>query len=113
MEKKRFEFYQDVKVVIWKRQHFVIEAETEQEAEEIAKGCAGMDISCVEDIEVEDVEYLSEHEEQVLVSENDGYATIEVWKKGNVEDSMISFNQGGSSTDEDCLFEQEVVLHRL
>ena len=80
MEKKRFEFYQDVKVTIWQRQHFAIEAETIEEAREEAKKYADRDISCVGDVEVERVEWLYDSEEFITPEENGGNATIEVFE---------------------------------
>ena len=80
MKKKRFEFYQDVKVKIWQRQHFTIEAETIEEARELAKQYANEDISCVEEVEVENIEWLHDTEERITPEENGGCATIEVFE---------------------------------
>lgn len=34
---KEFEFYQDIKVTVWERQHFSVEAESYEQALKIAK----------------------------------------------------------------------------
>ena len=92
MEKKRFEFYQDVKVVTWKRQYFIVEAENENEAIEIAKECADGDIAYSEGVEVEEIEWLSDAEEVVNVADNDGKATIEVYMKNGLREEMLADN---------------------
>lgn len=76
MEKKGFNFYQDVKMAVWKRQFFTIEAETEAEAIEIAKRYGDEDVSY--DYDVDNSEYLYETETGILPSENKGWKTIEV-----------------------------------
>ena len=80
MEKKSFEFYQDVKVKVWQRQHFTIEAETIEEARELAKQYANEDISCVEEVEVENIEWLHDTIEPITPVENGASATIEVYE---------------------------------
>lgn len=77
---KKFEFYQDVKVVTWKRQRFTIEAENEERAIELAKEACDGDVSYSVGIEVEDIEWLSHKESVVNVEDNDGYPTIEVYR---------------------------------
>lgn len=78
MEKKKFGFYQDVLVRIWKRQNFDIEAETEAEAIETAKQYSDEDVS--NDHDVYDTEFLFETETGVSPSENNGYRSIEVFQ---------------------------------
>lgn len=79
MEKKTFDFYQEVKVKVWKRQHFSIEAETEEEARELAKQCADKDVYDCDDIEIDNDEWLYDTGVQITPEENRGCATIEVY----------------------------------
>lgn len=79
MEKKTFDFYKDVKVVVWKRQYFSIEAETEEEARELAKQCVDKDIYDCDDIEIDNDEWLYDTGVQITPEENRGRATIEVY----------------------------------
>ena len=93
MEKKTFNFYQDVKVTIWKRQHFSIEAETEEEARELAKQCADKDIYDCDDIEIDNDEWLYDTEEQITPEENGGCATIEVYEiEGEYKANFLADN---------------------
>ena len=92
MEKKRFEFCQEVKIVTWKRQYFMIEAENEEEATEMAKEFAEVDIAYDSSVEVEEVEYLSEHEQVVSLAENDGCETIEVYRGRGLMKEKITDN---------------------
>ena len=88
---KKFEFYQDVKVVTWKRQRFTIEAENEERAIELAKEACDGDVSYSVGIEVEDIEWLSHTESVVNVEDNDGYPTIEVYRD-NLNEVKIGDN---------------------
>ena len=88
---KKFEFYQDVKVVTWKRQRFTIEAEDEERAIELAKEACDGDVSYSVGIEVEDIEWLSHTESVVNVEDNDGYPTIEVYRD-NLNEVKIGDN---------------------
>lgn len=87
----KFEFYQDVKVVTWKRQRFTIEAENEERAIELAKEACDVDVSYSVGIEVEDIEWLSHTESVVNVADNDGYPTIEVYRD-NLNEVKIGDN---------------------
>lgn len=78
MEKKEFEFYQDIKVTVWGRQRFTIEAESREAAREIAKKYAESDVA--HEIEDVDTEYLFDTEELLLPEENGGCSTIEVYE---------------------------------
>lgn len=88
---KKFEFYQDVKVVTWKRQRFTIEAENEERAIELVKEACDGDVSYSVGIEVEDIEWLSHTESVVNVEDNDGYPTIEVYRD-NLNEVKIGDN---------------------
>lgn len=93
MGKERFDFYQDVKVMVWQRQHFSIEAETEEEARELAKQYAEKDISFCDDVEVDDLEWLYDTEEQITPEENGGCATIEVYEiEGKYKANFLADN---------------------
>ena len=93
MEKKEFEFYQDVKVTVWQRQHFRIEAESAEEAREIAKQYANQDISFLEEVEVEEIEWLYDTEEHIIPEENGGCSTIEVYERlGKYKGDLIADN---------------------
>lgn len=80
---KTFEFYQDEKMTIWHRTKFYVEAETEEQAAEIVrKACEEASLKCdaVGELGNEcDSEYLYETAECMLVEENNGCATIEVY----------------------------------
>ena len=76
MGKKEFEFYQDVKVTVWQRQHFSVKAKTEEEAREIAKQYTEKEIYYCDDVEVDDIEWLYDTEEYITPEENGGCATI-------------------------------------
>lgn len=80
---KTFEFYQDEKMTIWHRTKFYVEAETEEQAAEIVrKACEDAPIKCdaVGELGHEsDSEYLYDTVENMIVEENDGFATIEVY----------------------------------
>lgn len=80
MDKKEFEFYQDVKVIVWQRQHFRIEAESIEEAREQAKRYTQFDVSYEDDIDVDEIEWLHDTEELMIPEDNNGESTIEVYE---------------------------------
>lgn len=80
MGKKEFEFYQDVKVTVWQRQHFRIEAESIEEAREQAKRYTQFDVSYEDDIDVDEIEWLHDTEELMTPEDNNGESTIEVYE---------------------------------
>lgn len=89
----KFDFYQDVKVTVWQRQHFTIEAETAEEAREIAKRYTQFDVSCEDDVDVSEVEWLCDTEELITPEENGGCATIEVYEReGKYKGTLIADN---------------------
>ena len=89
----QFDFYQDVKVTVWQRQHFSIEAGTIEEAREIAKRYNNQDISFEDDAEVDEVEWLYDTEEHITPEENGGCATIEVYERqGKYKGNLIADN---------------------
>ena len=80
MGKKEFGFYQDVKVTVWQRQHFRIEAESIEEAREQAKRYTQFDVSYEDDIDVDEIEWLHDTEEFMTPEDNNGESTIEVYE---------------------------------
>lgn len=72
-----YSFYQDVKVEIWQRKYFTIEADSKEEALEKVEEYKRMDAS--EDYIVGHSEYLYETERVLSPEENDGDATIELY----------------------------------
>lgn len=74
---KKFFYYYDEKVTIWRRNHFSIEAESQEEADAMAieymiepRG-----------IEVDEGDYLYETEEGISPENNEGNSTIELYSK--------------------------------
>ena len=89
----KFDFYQDVKVTVWQRQHFTIEAETAEEARELAKQYADKDISTCDEVEADEIEWLYDTEEHITPEENGGCATIEVYEReGKYKGALIADN---------------------
>lgn len=78
-QKVEIGFYQDIKVTVWKRQYFTISGSSEEDVLEKAKNYVHKDITG--DIEPESIEELYETEEYILPSENNDYATIELYKQ--------------------------------
>ena len=72
----KFDFYQDVKVVVWCRQRFTVEAETEKEALKEVEKYKTQDVYA--DYPV-DVEYLLATVENMDPDWNGGSATIELY----------------------------------
>ena len=70
-----FQFYTDTKVTMWERATFEIEAETRYEAIEMAKKCAKSD-NYPSNV---DYETLYDTSEELLVNNNNGEATKELY----------------------------------
>lgn len=80
MEKKSFEFYQDVKVTVWARQRFTIEAESKEEALKEVEKFKTEDIGTSEESHlIWDTEWMTETWEDIPVEDNGGGATIELY----------------------------------
>ena len=77
---RTYKFYQDIKVSVWKRQYFEIEAASEQEAKRIAMKFKDCDVS--EDEEYTRTETMYETEEKMTVDENGGSDTIQLYLRG-------------------------------
>lgn len=95
---KTFNFYQDIKCSIWRRQHFSIEAENETEAKRIAMKFQNEDVSNYDEYLSSELNY--ETEELIPVDENNGADTIQLYLKGenqpfatNGEIFLNNFNQ--------------------
>lgn len=80
MGKKEFEFYQDVKVTVWARQKFSVEAESKEEALKMVEEFKIKDIGTSDDSHlIWDTEWMTETWEDIPVEENGGCATIELY----------------------------------
>ena len=96
MEKKTFKFYQDQKVVIWRRDWFVIEAETKEDAikriRELNLDKSDVYNVIVDDMYTLDSEFLTDTEELMSVAENYGHPTVEVYYEECLRDELICGN---------------------
>jgi len=77
---KTFQFYQDIKVSVWQRQFFEIEAENEQDAKRLAMKFKNNDVS--DEAEYTHSETLYDTEEFIPVDENGGSDTIQLYLRG-------------------------------
>lgn len=75
----KFYYYYDEKVTVWKRNHFSIEAENQEEANAIAIE------NMIEpwEIEIDETEYLFDTDGELSPENNDGRSTIELYSKAN------------------------------
>ena len=75
----KFYYYYDEKVTVWKRNHFSIEAESQEEANAMAIE------NMIEpwEIEIDETEYLFDTDEELSPENNDGRSTIELYSKAN------------------------------
>lgn len=94
MGKKEFEFYQDVKVTVWVRQKFTIEAESKEEALKEVEKFEKEDIGTSDDSHlIWDTEWMTETWETIPVEENGGYSTVELYDaetKEMIGDNAVS-----------------------
>lgn len=81
----QFHFYQDAKLTVWERTRFTVDAETEEEALAIARQLAQTEesIDNYDEIVDSDVETLADTIEYMYPADNDGQATVEVYKESN------------------------------
>lgn len=84
---KQFKFYQDLKVTVWKRQNFIIEAESYEEALKKVEKYKELDADSEE--YCYSCETLFETEEMMMPNENNGFSTIELY---NNEGNLIGCN---------------------
>lgn len=79
-----FYYYYDEKVTVWRRSHFAIEAESQEEADAMA----------VEDmiepwgIELYDSDYILETEEGISPENNAGKSTIELYSEKDEDNPL-------------------------
>ena len=73
----KFYYYYDEKVTVWRRNHFTIEAESQEEADAMAIE------NVIEPwgIEVDEGDYLYETEEGISPENNEGNSTIELYSR--------------------------------
>ena len=91
MEKKEFNFYQDVKITTWVRQQFTVEAESKEEALKMVEKFKTEDIGSSDESHlVWNTEWQTEAWDEMTVEENGGCATIELYDAENRE--MIGDN---------------------
>ena len=84
---KTFNFYQDEKVTIWKREYFTVEAEAQEEANrKVLESIENGDIS---DFKHTTSKYMYDTVEELSVDENYGNPTIEIY---NTNDKLIYHN---------------------
>lgn len=93
-----YEFYQDIKVSVWQRQHFEIEAESKEEAKRIAMKFRNRDVSDEEEFSY--AEELSETESFIRVEDNNGEDTIQLYLKGEENPFATNGNSGLEYFDE-------------
>ena len=85
---KKFKFFQDLKVKVWQRNTFYVEAETKEEAlKEVSKFNTEEGFACIDGW---DTETLFETQETMKTCENEGQATIQLWDADKNE--MIGSN---------------------
>jgi hypothetical protein len=90
--KREFDFYIDEKITIWNRLKFSVEAETLEEAKDMAKF---MTINDREDIDFDDTILLYDTMEVIEPEENNGNSTLELYcqeNNDNNEDELIYEN---------------------
>ena len=90
--KREFDFYIDEKITIWNRLKFSVEAETLEEAKDMAKF---MTINDREDIDFDDTILLYDTMELIEPQDNEGNSTLELYcqeDNNNNEDELIYEN---------------------
>jgi hypothetical protein len=90
--KQEFDFYIDEKITIWNRLKFSVEAETLEEAKDMAKFMTTNDR---EDIDFDDTILLYDTMEVIEPEENNGNSTLELYcqeNNDNNEDELIYEN---------------------
>lgn len=79
---ENFHFYQDSKVKCWVRTHFLVKADSREDAEAIVRGLDAGDVDTYENgdsIMIMDYEALLESVDKLSPDENEGRATIETY----------------------------------
>ena len=84
----KFEFIQDIKVSVWQRQRFYVDAENEEDAINKAKEFSDDDVSAYDNYIGSEMLY--ETEETMSVNDNHGDATIEVYSENDLTTPIIT-----------------------
>ena len=85
-----YQFYQDKKVIIWERTYFTVEAESQNEADQIIKDQEGDQIDHMINIEVGGSEMLFDTSEDIRMEDNRGFSTLEIYRNNGEEEPMIA-----------------------
>lgn len=85
----KFNYTQDQLIKVWERRTFTIEADTQEEADEIAKRIAKTNYQVYSEDEdsilFNNNEILYDTEENLLPEENNGYFTMEVFRDSDLD----------------------------
>lgn len=96
MAKQEFYFVQDIKITVWNRRKFTVEAESEEEAIELLRKNKTEDVYFIMDeghpVYVYDNEYILDTEEIVTPEENGGCSTIEWYRLGETHKEPLFTN---------------------
>lgn len=85
----KYKYYVDTKYTMWDRNHYEIEANSQEEADELAKKLADNEERQMTDFHIE-TEPLYDTFEEITPDENNGYSTAEVYR----EDGEIIIQNG-------------------
>ena len=77
----KYKYYVDTKYTMWDRNHYEIEANSQEEADELAKKLADNEERQMTDFHTE-TEALYDTFEEIDPNENNGYSTAEVYREG-------------------------------
>lgn len=104
-----FKFHQDIKVSIWRRQHFSIEAESLEEAKAKAIKFQNEDVSNHNEFLYEELMY--ESEEHMLPDENGGQSTMQLYVKG--ADNPFATNADEGIKQQQCEYDEYKDAHQV
>ena len=104
----KYHFYQETKCIVWQRSHFSIEAESYEQALEVASKFKKVDISTSDESElITNTEYNSESYEMLVPSQNEYKATCELYSSSG---EMLGNNIQDCIPDDDFLFDKLVSM---
>ena len=86
---KKFSYYIDEKVSLWRRSYFSVEADSAEEADQIARESIGEKEVNLE-FDIDDSEYLYDTEENITPEENGGLSTLELFS----DDETLIYSNG-------------------
>lgn len=88
----KFEFYQEVKMKIWEKQFFTLEADTYEDALKFLEEHKNEEIAWMNDERISDTffEYESECSEAIPPSENNGCATKMIYKTDDRQEPLFT-----------------------